>query len=150
VPPRTSRGAPGEFGEADEANVVVGPGGVFTINTKHHPDASVWVGGNTFMVNGHRQPYVRNARFEAERAAKLLSPAAGFAVRTTGLIVVVGAHKGFNVKSQPEGVHVLGRKQLVAWLCGLAPALFADEVERTFRVARRSDTWQPPPPRSSP
>jgi hypothetical protein len=80
-----------------------------------------------------------------------LSAAAVFAVRTTGLIVVVGAHKGFTVKSQPEGVRVLGRKQLVAWLCGLAPALFPDEVERIFRVARRSDTWQPPPrPRSSP
>jgi hypothetical protein len=135
---------------SDIDHLVVGPGGVFTINTKHHPDASIWVGGNTFMVNGHRQPYVRNARHEAERAAKLLSPAVGFAVRTTGVIAVVGAHKGFNVKRQPEGVHVVGRKQLAAWLCSLAPALFPDEVDRIYRVARRSDTWQPARPRSSP
>jgi hypothetical protein len=69
---------------ADIDHVVIGPGGVFTINAKHHPDARVWVGGNTFMVNGHRQPYVRNARHEARRASRLLSAAVGSSTEVAG------------------------------------------------------------------
>lgn len=37
----------GERG-ADIDHVAVGPPGVFTINAKHHPNSSVWVGGDTF------------------------------------------------------------------------------------------------------
>ena len=65
---------------SDIDHLLIGPGGVFTVNAKHHPGAKIWVGGNTFMVNGHRQPYVRNSRYEATRAAKLLTAACGFPV----------------------------------------------------------------------
>lgn len=64
----------------------IGPGGIFTVNAKNHPGAKIWVGGNTFMVNGHRQPYIRNARYEADRAAKLLTAVCGFPVHVQGLI----------------------------------------------------------------
>jgi hypothetical protein len=39
---------------SDIDHLVVGPGGVFTVNAKNHPNAKVWVGGDTFLVNGHR------------------------------------------------------------------------------------------------
>jgi hypothetical protein len=68
---------------SDIDHLVIGPGGVFTINTKHHPDASIWVGGNTFMVNGQRQPYVRNSRHEAQRASRILTAASGFPIVVT-------------------------------------------------------------------
>jgi hypothetical protein len=45
----------GENG-SDIDHVVIGPGGLFTINTKHHPNSAVWVGGNTFMVDGQQVP----------------------------------------------------------------------------------------------
>lgn len=69
----------GERG-ADIDHLVIGPGGVFTINAKHHPGARVWVGGEAFFVNGQRHPYVRNSRHEAQRASVLLSAACGFRV----------------------------------------------------------------------
>jgi hypothetical protein len=127
---------------ADIDHVVIGPGGVFTINAKHHPDARVWVGGNTFMVNGHRQPYVRNARHEARRASRLLSAAVGNSVEVAGVIAVVGARKGFTVKAQPDDVYVVSRKKIAAWL-GRMPMRLSDERARTIvRAARRSDTWK--------
>ncbi|MBO0901763.1 NERD domain-containing protein [Cellulomonas sp. zg-ZUI222] len=64
--------------DADIDHVVIGPAGVFTVNAKHHPHASVWVRGDTFMVNGRRVPYVRNSRHEAGRASRLLTEHAGF------------------------------------------------------------------------
>jgi len=108
----------GENG-SDIDHVVVGRGGVFTINTKHHPDGSIWVGGNTFMVDGHRVPYVRNNRFEARRTAKFLTNGlGGLPVIATGVIAVMGARKGFTLKSQPPDgdVVVITRREVAKWL----------------------------------
>lgn len=49
----------GENG-SDIDHLVVGPGGVFTLNSKHHPGARIWIRGNAFRVNGTQVPYVRN------------------------------------------------------------------------------------------
>ncbi len=54
---RVLHSVPVGSGDSDIDHVVVGPGGVFTVNAKNHPDASVWVSGETFMVNGRRVPY---------------------------------------------------------------------------------------------
>ena len=130
---------------SDIDHVVIGPGGVFTVNAKHHPRASVWVGGNTFLVNGQRQPYIRNSRHEAQRASRLLTAACGFPVAAVGLIAVMGAHEGFTVKEQPPGgdVHVITRREIDRWLRRrAADGLTPGQVEAVHDVARRSTTWQ--------
>ena len=58
---------------SDIDHVVVGPAGVFTINSKYHEGMKVWVGGKTLMVNGQRTDHLRNAGFEAKRVTKLLT-----------------------------------------------------------------------------
>ncbi|MCW2867563.1 MAG: hypothetical protein JWR20_1751 [Marmoricola sp.] len=126
---------------SDIDHLAIGPGGVFTINTKHHPGAKLWVGGSTFLVDGHRQPYVRNARFEAARAADLLSDAVGRAVPVDGLIVPVNAAE-LVVKSQPTGVHVVPRMQIASWLARLGNVLDEDQVAAIHDQARRSTTWR--------
>jgi len=129
---------------SDIDHVVIGPAGVFTINPKHHPEASVWVGGNTFLVNGQRQPYVRNSCHEAQRASRLLTSACGFPVSVTGLIAVLGAREGFTVKEQPPGgdVHVTTRREVDRWLRKRDPGvLLQEQVEAVHEVARRSTTW---------
>lgn len=126
---------------SDIDHLAIGPGGVFTINTKHHPGAKLWVGGTTFLVNGQRQPYVRNARHEAARAADLLARAVGFAVPVEGLIVPVNASEVV-VKSQPIGVHVVPRMQVAAWLSRLGDTLDEQQVEAIHEQARRSTTWR--------
>ena len=129
---------------SDIDHVVIGPAGVFTINAKHHPGASIWVGGNTFMVNGHRQPYVRNSRHEAQRAGKLLTAACGFPVTVTGLIAVMGAQKGYTVREQPPGgdVHVLTRREVDQRLRTRDTGVLSPEqVEAIHDAARRSTTW---------
>jgi hypothetical protein len=131
----------GENG-ADIDHLVVGPGGVYTINAKHHPNKRVWVGGSTFMIIGQRVPYIRNARHEARRASRLLTAALGRTVEVTGIIAVVGAHEGFTVKEQPADVHVTTRKHVARWLRRRPVALDAAQVEEVCAAARRSDTWR--------
>lgn len=133
--------------DADIDHVVIGPAGVFTVNAKHHPNASVWVGGDTFMVNGRRLPYVRNSRYEARRAGRLLTEQVGFPVAATGVIAVMGAHKGFTVKKQPEdgAVVVVQRRRVSQQLLKAPSRLSAREIEAIFDVGRRSTTWRPGP-----
>ena len=58
----------GEKG-SDIDHVVIGPPGVFTLNTKNHIRSNVWVTETTFMVNGQKREYFRNSRHEAKRAS---------------------------------------------------------------------------------
>jgi Nuclease-related domain len=45
----------GERG-SDIDHVVIGPGGVYTLNTKTHPGGNIWVGKHSVLVNGRKQP----------------------------------------------------------------------------------------------
>jgi Nuclease-related domain len=125
---------------SDIDHVVIGPGGVYTLNAKHHPDAKIWVGGDTVMVNGQRQPYVRNSRFEAQRTSKLLSAACGFPVPAVGVVVPVGASE-VTIKSPPRDVFVVNRRALDAWLRRRAEVLDSSTIEAVFDAARRPATW---------
>lgn len=129
----------GENG-SDIDHVVIGPGGVYTLNAKHHPRSSVWVGGNTFLVNGQKQPYVRNSRHEAARASRLLSDACGFPVPVVGLVVPVGANS-LKIKESPEDVKIVNRMALRDWFRKRPPILDDERVSAIYDAARRSTTW---------
>ncbi len=129
---------------SDIDHVLVGPAGVFTINTKHHPSGAVRVHGDTVLLNRYPVPYVRNSRYEATRAGRRLGAALmGSPPPVTGLVVLVGCTGGFVVDHQPlDGrVVLLGRRELVAWLRAQPARLSEREVARLHAVARRADTW---------
>lgn len=126
---------------ADVDHVVMGPGGVFTVNAKNHPNARVWVGGSTLLINGHRTDYVTKSIREAQRATRLLSAKLAFPVTVHGIVALAGCHKGIEIKSQPRLVHVTGAKKLPGWLTGLGTLLTPEQVEAIFESARRSTTW---------
>lgn len=129
----------GEAG-SDIDHVVIGPAGVFTLNTKHHPKARVTVHQNAIYVNGKPQPYLRNSRFEGDRASRLLTVAAGSHVTVIPVIVFVGLDD-FVAKGQPEGVQVTTRPRLRRWFGSLPTMLQPAEVDRIVSVARASETW---------
>ena len=127
---------------SDIDHLLIGPGGIYTLNAKHHPGAKIWVAGNTFMVNGQRQPYLRNSRHEAQRASKLLTAATGQQVSVTGVVVPIGADD-FVIKQPPVDVQVINRIRLVKWLRARPETLDPSVVETVFEAARRPTTWRP-------
>ena len=131
--------------DSDIDHVVVGAAGVFTINTKNHSHQSVWVGGRTFMVAGHRKPWIRNSEHEATRAAKNLSRAVGFTVPVQPLIVVHEPQR-LNIKEMPKEVVVLTTRSLSRWLRQRPQRLSALEVDRVAEAAANPLTWRPDPP----
>lgn len=133
-------------GTSDIDHVLIGPAGVFTLNTKNHANQSVWVAGSTLMVAGHRQRHIPNAAHEAARAAKLLAAVVAEPVPVTGVLVIVGA-KSLMVREKPADVTVVTDRQLLRWLTRRKPILAPGQVARIIAVASLPGTWHRNPPK---
>lgn len=132
-------------GTSDIDHVLIGPAGVFTLNTKNHAGQSVWVAGRSFMVSGKKQRHIPNAVHEAARAARLLTAAAGEAVDVTGLLVVVEP-KRLTVREKPSDVAVVTDGQLLRWLGRRKPVLTPEQVTSISAAAALPGTWHKKPP----
>lgn len=134
----------GERG-SDIDHVVIGHGGVYTLNTKTHPGGSVWVGRHQVRVNGHRTDYLRNSRHEGERAARLLTAAVGFPVPVMpALVFLTGTLiPNVTIKQQPDDVFVYDRTDIPGVFKRAPQRLTPEQVAAVFEQARRSTTWQP-------
>ncbi|MGO4859040.1 nuclease-related domain-containing protein [Arthrobacter sp. 2MCAF14] len=127
-------------GTSDIDHVVIGPAGVYTVNTKNQSNRRIWVAGRTLMVAGTKQRYLPNAMHEAARAGKLLSAAAGLAVEVTGVLVFVEP-KGITVRERPECITVLTDGQLLRWLNRRKPVHTPEQLARIVAVAALPETW---------
>ncbi|MCT9821138.1 NERD domain-containing protein [Microbacterium sp. W1N] len=125
---------------SDIDHVVIGRAGVFTVNTKHHDGARVWVGRRKLLVNGQPTDHLRNAGYEATRVHELLSSAGGLVVPVTGLVVIVGA-RDITIRERPDHVTVLRSQALIRWLQRQKPQLDDETVARIVTTASRTDTW---------
>ncbi|WP_205687298.1 nuclease-related domain-containing protein [Cellulomonas endophytica] len=129
--------------DADIDHVLIGPAGVFTVNSKHHPGASVWVVPKQVRVNGHPVPYLRNSRHEAARAARLLSAAAHVPVGVTAVLVFRLGSGSLTLREEPGDVLVVRAAAAAEALRRLPVVLSEEQVDRLFAVARWRSTWQP-------
>lgn len=126
---------------ADIDHVVIGPPGVFTINTKHHKDARIKVGDRVVWVNGFEQRhYIRNSVHEADSAARRLTRACGMSVKVTPVLAFVGA-ADLRVVSKGAGVMVSHGEDIDSALRSLPGVLTLREREHVLSVARDSALW---------
>lgn len=124
---------------SDIDHVVIGPGGVFTINTKNHLGHRVSVSARGVWVGGHWQPYLRNSEHEATRASRLLSEACGLPVVVRGVVVIFA--DDFKRKSAPEAVSVLASSEMRRWLKKRPRVLDADQFASIYEQARYCELW---------
>lgn len=134
----------------DIDHVVIGHGGVFTLNTKTHPGGRVWVGKHQVRVNGFPTDYLRKARAEGARAARLLTDAVGFDVPVRpALVFLTGTlFPDVTIKQHPDVVLILDRMDVVAAFRRAPHRLAPEQVTAIYEQARRSMTWQRSLPRS--
>jgi hypothetical protein len=126
--------------DSDIDHVVIGPPGIYTINTKNHSGKRIWVGGHVFMVNGFKTNHIRNSLFEAKRASGLLSKVAGGPVKVTPLIVVVSP-AGITRGRGKQKVIVLTSGRLFSWLTH-RPRVHSDAAIAYFSmIAEERATW---------
>jgi hypothetical protein len=126
---------------ADVDHLVIGPPGVFTINTKHHRGARIWVGDHALKVNNMSQPYLRNSRHEADSATRVLSSAVGLDVKVTPVLAFVGAHSIKLSRSGQGDVLVTRGEEIDRTLRDLPAVHSYQERERIYSIARRAEIW---------
>lgn len=126
---------------SDIDHLLIGPAGVFSINTKNHTGGKVWVGDRAIMVNGKKTRYLRNSRFEGERVSKILTEATGWRIDVIPVLVFLAAD--FTVRSRPPEVAVLRRSEVPRRFEKLPATISNEAVERIYGFARHSKTWQP-------
>jgi hypothetical protein len=137
---RVINAVPVGSGGSDIDHVVVGPAGVFTLNTKAHANKKVWAAGRALRINGFQQDYVRNSQFEAARASKLLTTAVGRPIEVTPLIVLVGVSEVSYGWRRPV-VDVVTSRGIVRNLRRRRKILSPDAVSEIADVASRRGTW---------
>ena len=134
------------------SHLVMGPAGVFSLVTRgfrtHHPSGPLdrveaQVMGDEIKIHGASWPYLREARAQAWRAARVLSGAAEERVFVRPVVVLVGVSE-VRFYDVPYRVDVLPRRQLIRWFQGFPARLDPAEVEAIYTAARRGDTWLDP------
>lgn len=130
-------------GQGDIDHVVVGPTGIFSVNTKNHAGRRVWVGGRTLSVDGQKTQHVHRSLDEGEKATRLLSAAAGVDVLVQPLLVVEAARLQFGRKA--PAVVTLRPYELGRWIHGL-PHVHSPEAVRYYSLlAEERGTWHAEP-----
>ncbi|MGJ4843293.1 nuclease-related domain-containing protein [Leifsonia sp. Le1] len=127
-------------GDADIDHLVVGPGGVFVVNTKNHQGAEVWVGERAVLVNGAKKPYLRNSELEASRIRQVLATA-GLVAPVNAVVAVLGAKK-LTVRQQPARVAVLAAGGLNRWLTRRPAGVDRATVDAIVRIVDDPATWR--------
>jgi hypothetical protein len=139
---RVLHGVPKSNG-GDIDHLLIGPGGVFAINTKHHPGASVWVGDTMAKVNGRQPvPYAAAGKAEAAYAQRVLERHCGFPVPVEPVLVFVGVTSLHRAPTQYT-VRIYQEREVSA-LAPLSGRLTPDQVERVHTVARHRRAWLRP------
>ncbi|WP_206074530.1 nuclease-related domain-containing protein [Antribacter gilvus] len=128
--------------DKDIDHLVIGPNGVFTINTKHHRGKAVWV-GRTHGGTGPGSPIVDRARAEARRASTTLTNATGIHVAAQPMLVFVGAASITAKETDPDApVPALTPRGLVTWLQDHSGREVREfDVDTLYAHARRESTW---------
>jgi hypothetical protein len=132
----------GERG-SDIDHLLIGPGGLYTINTKNHPGKTIWVGEHAILVSGQKTPYLRNSRYEAERVRKAMLRELGEELPVRAVLVLLTGTliPRVTIKKRPEDVLVLDRMDVPGAFKRAPQRLTPEAVERVYDVARRSTTW---------
>jgi hypothetical protein len=127
---------------SDIDHIVIGPGGVFTINTKHHAGKPVWVGERTVMVSGQKQPYIRNSEYEAGRVTKVLRERMPLLPAAQPVLALVSP-KALTIKTKPELVKVVADTRLRRWLLERPVVFDGAELGQLAAIIDDPATWPP-------
>jgi hypothetical protein len=120
----------------DLDHLVIGPTGIFAINTKSTTYEVTAKPGGTVYSDGYRQTWIESIERDAGVVAEHLSAAARMTLRCAPLISVWST-----VGVRTAGETVWSGEDLQDALIGRPEAYPPEWVDVVFNVARRSDTW---------
>lgn len=135
------RNTPPGIGDRNTHHLIVGDGGVFSINIADHP-GKVFVSGRGLWVDGWRTDDVLNAVNEGMMVRTHLSEALGERVPVLPVIVLIC--RDLKIDSPPADVAVLRRRDLIKWLGVHPPVMPLTRATLIAKLARDPSTWNGP------
>jgi hypothetical protein len=130
--------------DTDIDHILVGPGGIFTINTQHHCGKHIRVGTRTVTVAGRKKAYLPAAEHEAERVTTVLRERMPLVAPAQPVIALVDA-KQISFRDKPDQVKVIDARGLLDWLERLQPVLSDDEIAEAVVILDSPATWREQP-----
>ncbi|WP_239091716.1 nuclease-related domain-containing protein [Streptomyces sp. SID14478] len=136
---RVLHGVPnGKGGDVD--HLLIGPGGAYSVNTKRHPGASVWVGDTMAKINGGPPvAYAAASKAEAAYVQLVLERRCPFAVPVEPVLVFVDIASLHRAATQ-YAVRIYQEREVSA-LGPLSGTFAPDQVEQIYAVARHRRAW---------
>ena len=123
---------------ADIDHLVIGPGGVFTVNTKYL-FGEIVVYQRSITHEGSRTDYLSKASAEARRAASLLSAAIGRTVQVRGVLAILADE--WTIVDEPPDVLVRGPRGAKNLMLNQPPVLRPSDVMVLAVAASKPGTW---------
>ena len=124
---------------ADIDHLIIGPGGIFTINTKNHNGARVDVRGDAIFIYGTNQHYVAAVRSEGSDAQSALTRSLPWPVAVHPVVAIVAAR--VKQREPTSGATVLEHRQVVPWLMSCPTRLLPEQIEFIASTAAKAGTW---------
>jgi hypothetical protein len=121
----------------DIDHLVIGVGGVYTVNTKNVA-ANVWVTERVLMVGGKRTAYLPAAVSEARDAARRISTQFASAVAVSPVLAFT---RPITIKAMPADVAVLQTGSVCAWLERRPRVFTPQQAYEIVLIADQQDTW---------
>jgi len=131
---------PAGMGALDIDHLVIGPSGIFTVNTKHHHDKDVWVAQSTLVIDGESLSYIPAAEGEAYRVSAIVEERMPLPTPVQPVIAFIDP-KQVTIRERPAQVKVLDAWQLRRWLTNLAPVLSPTEQNEIVSLLDDPVTW---------
>lgn len=122
---------------------MIGPTGVYCLNTKNHSGQKVWVGGSRILVNGQKTDHIRASKSEAKKLQRELDRL-GAPVSITAVLVIVDPAR-MTLRESPEDVRVVTSRALVGWLHRRHRLLTAEQIQWLADRLDESPTWETAP-----
>lgn len=122
-------------------HLVVGPGGIFSLNSKTHWDRDLDGSLRSIPIGNHAMPYLRDARFESAQVTSLLAGAMPVDAVVQPIIVLVNPRK-MVLARQPVSVTVIDSPRLRRWLVGRPAAFSGAEQAALTAVVEDPATWR--------
>ena len=121
--------------------IAIGPGGLFCVTVCDHGRSKVLLAGDVVQVDGHRPPYVAQARREAQRISVSMSAAAGRRIPVIPMLAFMGSGSVVYYGRPPEGCVVSTYQDIRRALNAHGTRLSQSTIDKLCAIADHPDTW---------
>lgn len=109
-------------------HLVVGPGGIFSLNSKTRGDRDLTGSPRTIVIDGRPLAFLRDAHFEAAHLTTLLGAALPTSLPVRPVTVLVNTRR-IQVRARPDSLTVIDSPRLRRWIVGQPPVLSSEQQD---------------------